>query len=555
MNYGGRGGGMGNSCANNDGTFPCGNEVAGDTGACHQCKCNLKAVAMLEQPVYDDEDDDDDEDEDAMLEVKAEQVVSSSDVSPIGTGCCGVKGASPTPEGQHFTRYLGGGGGTSLATCKAKCNKDPECVAMDNGKSGCNIYITNNARTGLNNFVSTDSSTNWLKGNPATGTLSLGNVQASPGKWCVNNNFKCYAKAPLPTKTGVGCCDWHYKDVSGTATSLAACAQDCEKEANCEQFSYGKVAGAPSCRISKCGSYPGGTPCPDDEQCPITRTHPACMASNTYTIHDPCAAKCGPTCKGPDDASRPECTVCAQCHAMFVQADVEQTSQADVEQTSQADKVETEVEAPCAYGKITAVGHGNAPVGSCCPGPNRNQGTCSNSHPLMYGKTQSVCWTVLGDNWGYCEVEAPLPTKTGVGCCDWHYKDVSGTATSLTACAQDCEKEANCEQFSYGKVAGAPSCRISKCGSYPGGTPCPDDEQCPITRTHPACMASNTYTIHDPCAAKCGPTCKGPDDASRPECTVCAQCHAMFVQADVEQTSQEARHTEFDRKTKGTTNI
>merc|ERR1719272_858595 len=252
MNYGGRGGGMGNSCANNDGTFPCGNEVAGDTGACHQCKCNLKAVAMLEQPVYDDEDDDDDEDEDAMLEVKAEQVVSSSDVSPIGTGCCGVKGASPTPEGQHFTRYLGGGGGTSLATCKAKCDKDPECVAMDNGKSGCNIYITNNARTGLNNFVSTDSSTNWLKGNPATGTLSLGNVQASPGKWCVNNNFKCYAKVPTYTnaehlKVKRGCitqrcgADW-WKTTAGKACkkdkSTRSAAKGCVQESKAAGWAW-----------------------------------------------------------------------------------------------------------------------------------------------------------------------------------------------------------------------------------------------------------------------------------------------------------------------------
>jgi hypothetical protein len=40
MNYGGRGALTGSSCQNNDGkTFPCGNEVAGDNGACHQCKC------------------------------------------------------------------------------------------------------------------------------------------------------------------------------------------------------------------------------------------------------------------------------------------------------------------------------------------------------------------------------------------------------------------------------------------------------------------------------------------------------------------------------------
>jgi len=43
MNYGGRGAGSGKSCQNNDGkTFPCGNEVAGDNGACHQCKCVKK---------------------------------------------------------------------------------------------------------------------------------------------------------------------------------------------------------------------------------------------------------------------------------------------------------------------------------------------------------------------------------------------------------------------------------------------------------------------------------------------------------------------------------
>jgi len=39
INYGGRGSGWGISCQNNDGTYPCGNEVAGDNGACHQCKC------------------------------------------------------------------------------------------------------------------------------------------------------------------------------------------------------------------------------------------------------------------------------------------------------------------------------------------------------------------------------------------------------------------------------------------------------------------------------------------------------------------------------------
>jgi hypothetical protein len=39
INYGGRGEGKGRSCANNDGSYPCGNEVAGDNGACHQCKC------------------------------------------------------------------------------------------------------------------------------------------------------------------------------------------------------------------------------------------------------------------------------------------------------------------------------------------------------------------------------------------------------------------------------------------------------------------------------------------------------------------------------------
>jgi len=180
------------------------------------------------------------------------EVVSSSDVSPIGTGCCGVKGASPTPEGQHFTRYLGGGGGTSLATCKAKCNKDPECVAMDNGKSGCNIYITNNARTGLNNFVSTDSSTNWLKGNPATGTLSLGNVQASPGKWCVNNNFKCYAKVPTYTnaehlKVKRGCitqkcgADW-WKTTAGKACkknkSTRSAAKGCVQESKAAGWAW-----------------------------------------------------------------------------------------------------------------------------------------------------------------------------------------------------------------------------------------------------------------------------------------------------------------------------
>jgi len=300
----------------------------------------------------------------------------------------------------------------------------------------------------------------------------------------------------------------------------------------------------------------------------------------------------------------------------------------------------------------------------------------------MYGKTQSMCWTVLGDNWGYCEMpQAPSPTKIGAGYCDWHYED--HVADSLIACATKCKNTPGCTKFSYPQHG----CRVSKCGKGvddgSGGKAgaCPSDKQCPVANkvadsargagsvytipaqctkdadcgpgkecnpfvrdgkegecvpipqkqvtalaeTAPAAEAEpfvcatdtgkctcngdvyfgrkfavgrpgngaeatfeemkafNKYSTEsvtgsvicnkinsaqdpdpnyykqcwchqDPCAAKCGPTCNGPEDASRTECIECAKCvrdngyngdngdaQAQFVQADIEQTSKGRR--------------
>lgn len=73
----------------------------------------------------------------------------------------------------------------------------------------------------------------------------------------------------------------------------------------------------------------------------------------------------------------------------------------------------------CCFGTVTQTGAGNAPVGSCCPGDeNREQGSCRNDHPNMYGLTGYVCWTgTSGDNWGYCNPTscAPTASPTAVG--------------------------------------------------------------------------------------------------------------------------------------------
>ena len=70
-------------------------------------------------------------------------------------------------------------------------------------------------------------------------------------------------QCPLYRVVGQGDCDWHY--TSQGSIGVAACGTACDAEALCEKFTYGSSLG---CRISKCGTNPGGTSCLNG-QCPL----------------------------------------------------------------------------------------------------------------------------------------------------------------------------------------------------------------------------------------------------------------------------------------------
>jgi hypothetical protein len=74
-----------------------------------------------------------------------------------------------------------------------------------------------------------------------------------------SKNTQC----PLYTVVGQGDCDWHY--TSQGSIGVAACGVACDAEPLCEKFTYGSILG---CRISKCGTNPGGTSCLNG-QCPL----------------------------------------------------------------------------------------------------------------------------------------------------------------------------------------------------------------------------------------------------------------------------------------------
>ena len=108
-----------------------------------------------------------------------------------------------------------------------------------------------------------------------------------------STNTQC----PLYTVVGQGDCDWHY--TSQGSIGVAACGTACDAEPLCEKFTYGSSLG---CRISKCGTNPGGTSCLNG-QCPLASGYGGSVYSmDTHLTETECndwraaaATTCGAT--------------------------------------------------------------------------------------------------------------------------------------------------------------------------------------------------------------------------------------------------------------------
>ena len=94
------------------------------------------------------------------------------------------------------------------------------------------------------------------------------------GPWA-SKKVTCAPPCPFQLVREHHDCDWHYQ--SHGHVGLGFCAQKCADTRDCKWFTYGDWLG---CRVSKCGSDPGRSPCPANKQCPLTTGY----GGSLYTI-------------------------------------------------------------------------------------------------------------------------------------------------------------------------------------------------------------------------------------------------------------------------------